>query len=67
MYLLETENGVKFWYNGDFSGDVIVKPRPDDDHEFRVPCEALLEFAAEYIRDKRQIELENEEWRKLVS
>ncbi len=66
MYLLETKNGVKFWYNSDFAGEVIIKPDPDDDHEFRVSGKAILEFVAEYVRDKRQSELEDIDWRKLL-
>jgi hypothetical protein len=49
---------VKFHHNGDYSGEVLIaipgrSARLHDGHvEVGVPVEALLEFAAEYIRDQ---------------
>lgn len=40
-------------HNGDYSGDWIMHFKSDPDFSLRVPSSDMLEFFADYIRDKR--------------
>ena len=56
MHTFATD-GVVFSYNADLSGDVSVLLVGDDgmatDGPYEIPGQALLEFAAEYVRKRR--------------
>jgi hypothetical protein len=55
------DRSICIHHNGDFSGDAeIVRFAPDGSTQtIAVPCQALLEFVAEFIRNERVAQLEN--------
>lgn len=57
MHSFTTKNGTRFHHNGDYSGDVIIDARGFSD--ITLPCVDLLEFTANYVRQKRISQLEN--------
>ncbi len=62
MHGYQTESGVSFNYNGDYSGDVIIRaPNWDDEKEMlqvKVSFEDLKDLVASSIRMKRISEIE---------
>lgn len=57
------ESNVRFFHNGDFSGDVIIK---HGETEVFVPYAALLSLVAEQIRQERISEIEQADTETLV-
>lgn len=49
---------VRIHHNGDYSGNCFIYDK-EKDIEIEIPCDDLLNFAAEYVRKKRLCEIEN--------
>ena len=57
---------VYIHHNGDYSGEVEIVMHKSIDTRVKIPCEALLRFAAEHVRMQRISELEQMEWQDLL-
>ena len=60
----------RFHFNSDYSGETIVQRTPLGSgvfEEFYLDNEALLSFLAEYIRGVRMAELEDADWKSLLT
>lgn len=49
---------IRIHHNGDYSGNCFIYDKAKDT-ELEIPCEDLLDFAAEYVKPKRISEIEN--------
>lgn len=53
-------NKIRIHYNSDMSGDCIIFNK-EDGQEIRVPCEDILDFVANYVRNQKISKLEQME------
>jgi hypothetical protein len=59
-------DGITINYNGDYSGDAEVIRDEVISKKVKIPCKALLQFAAEYVRMQKINELEIADWEELL-
>ena len=64
MHTYISKKGTTFHFNSDYTGEVIIV-KDEDTKEIKIPCEDILEFVAEHIRDIKIRLIEQADWRNI--